>query len=77
MRRLSRFLTEHSVQHSMPHARCREELGVIADRHTPITTRLAWASAVEAHDAFAQPEWPPERDALDVPSESVPDVVRA
>jgi len=78
MRRLTRFLNTHSLQHSAPHGRCREELAVIADRHTPISTsRPETASAVEAHGAVAQPERPTERDALDVPGESVPDFVRA
>lgn len=35
MRRLSRFLNTHGLQHSTPHVRCREELGVIADRYAP------------------------------------------
>ena len=33
MRRLSRFFTAHSLEFSAPHGKCRDELGVIADRH--------------------------------------------
>jgi hypothetical protein len=51
MRRLSRFLTTHSLQHSTPHGRCRDELGVIADRYTPVPAGTAPASAASANSA--------------------------
>lgn len=34
MRRLNRFMSAHSLRHSTPQARGRDELGVIADRYT-------------------------------------------